>query len=196
MKLVAALVAITLVAIASAQSKPNPGSLWDDEAPNPLLDRVARKVGDMLMVIVSEVSSGNLTANTEASKNDTNTVSPLRLFSWLSLIPEALSSGATSTNTGEGQTNQTSRLTARVTVLVKEVKPNGTMIVEGTRTVTINKETQTFRLTGIVRQDDIRPDNTILSERIAEATIAMEGKGLLNERQRRGLLTRILDWLF
>lgn len=182
--------------LAAAQSKPNPGSLWSDATSNPLLDRIARNAGDILTVIISETSSATLTAKTTAAKQDSTTVDPVRLFSWLSLTPNALTTSATNSNSGDGATLQNGRLTARVTVLVKQAHPNRTLVIEGTRTVVINKETQTFRLSGIVRRDDIRPDNTLLSEKIAEAQIAMEGKGLLNERQRRGILTRILDWLF
>jgi flagellar L-ring protein precursor FlgH len=163
---------------------------------NPFLDRVARSEGDLLTILISESSSASLAAATSASKTDSNSVDPLRFFSWLTLVPQSLNTGAKSSNQGQGQTSQSGRLTARVTVTVKKVLDNGTMLIEGRRTVVINKETQTFLLSGLVRIDDVRQDNTVLSERIGEAEIRMEGKGLLNERQRRGILTKILDWLF
>lgn len=70
------------------------------------------------------------------------------------------------------------------------------MVVEGTRVIKVNKEEQMITFTGIVREDDVLADNTVLSERVAEAKITNLGKGLAADRQRRGIITRILDWLF
>lgn len=197
MKTLSLIVTLAIGGFAVGQDgKPNPGSLWNDRTGNPLLDRTARRAGDVITILISEASVGSISAATTAAKSDSSTIDPLRFFSWLALIPQALNTGATSTNDGKGQTNQTGRLTARVSAVIAKVLPNGTMVVEGTRSVTVNKETQTFKLSGVIRRDDIRPDNTILSEKIAEAEIRMEGKGLLNDRQRRGILTRILEWLF
>ena len=74
--------------------------------------------------------------------------------------------------------------------------PNGNMLVEGTRMVKLNKEDQAITFSGTIRSDDVRADNTILSENIAEVRITNVGKGLISDRQRRGIITRILDWLF
>lgn len=181
---------------ASAQDKQNPGSLWSNDRRNPFIDRTAREEGDLITILISEASAATFSAATSASKTDANEISPIKFFSWLALVPNALKTGASSSNAGQGQTSQNSKLTARITAVVKEVRSNGTMLIEGVRTVLINKETQTFKLQGLIRRDDVTPDNTILSERIANAEIRMEGKGLINDRQRRGILTRILDWLF
>ena len=70
------------------------------------------------------------------------------------------------------------------------------MLIEGARLVKVNNETQNLVLTGIVRPDDVRSDNTVASENLANAEIKSEGIGLIVDRQRRGLLTRLLDWLF
>jgi flagellar L-ring protein precursor FlgH len=70
------------------------------------------------------------------------------------------------------------------------------MVIEGTRMVKVNKEDQAITFAGIVRADDVRADNTVLSENIAEVRITNVGKGLISDRQRRGIITRILDWLF
>lgn len=49
---------------------------------------------------------------------------------------------------------------------------------------------------GIVRPDDIKSDNTVLSEDVAEASIKYDGKGTVGDRQRQGLISRLLNWLF
>jgi flagellar L-ring protein precursor FlgH len=47
-----------------------------------------------------------------------------------------------------------------------------------------------------VRRQDIAPDNTVPSSKIAEAEIRMEGAGAIQERQRKGVITQLMDWLF
>ena len=97
---------------------------------------------------------------------------------------------------GDGKTSQTSSMAATLTVIVKQILPNGNLVIEGHRTLITNKQTQTFTLSGVVRQADIKPNNTIVSSQIAEMDVKMDGTGLIADRQRRGILTRIIDWLF
>jgi flagellar L-ring protein FlgH len=172
----------------------NPGSLWSDAAADPLRDRVARRPGDIITILINEFSTSSFSAQTNASKNDRTNIQQ-GIGPLLNLIP-ALGIGASSTVAGQGQTAQSGRMVARISAMVVEVMPNGQMVIEGTRSVATNKETQTFRLTGIIRPQDVRPDNTILSQHIAQAEIRAEGKGMISDRQRRGILTRLLDWLF
>lgn len=195
------LAALTAVASLEAQTidksdGASVGSLWSDAVPNPLVDRTARKVGDLVTIVISENSVSTFKAGTNASKSDANNVAQKLFIGFLDRIFKPFATSATSNNKGEGDTTQTGKMTARISAVVTQVFPNGTMIIEGTRNIVTNKETQTIKLSGVIRRDDIRPDNTVKSENIAEAEIRMEGKGLIADRQRRGLLTRILDWLF
>ncbi len=185
-----------LAGLASAQvDEQNPGSLWPKQFVNPLLDRTARAEGDVVTILISEVSSGTFTATTSNAKTVSNSVSKAVGPLLSKLIPD-LSTLGTGNTDAKGATTQVGKLTARMTAVVKKVFPNGTMIIEGTRSVQVNKETQTFRLSGLIRRDDIRSDNTVFSENIAEAEIKVDGKGQINDRQKRGILTRLIDWLF
>jgi flagellar L-ring protein precursor FlgH len=74
--------------------------------------------------------------------------------------------------------------------------PNGNLVIEGRRSLITNKQTQTIVFSGIVRPSDIRPNNTVRSVNVAEAEIKMDGSGLISQRQRKGILTTIIDWLF
>ncbi len=174
----------------------NPGSLWTPSTVNPFLDRTARRVGDLVTIVISEQSAATFTAATNMKKSDSNKLN-LDLFgSFLNNILKPASSGATSSNDGSGTTTQNGKLSARITGVIKEVMPNGVMVVEATRSLVINKELQSFKLRGLVRRDDVSPDNTVMSEALAEADIRFEGKGAIQDRQRRGLLTQVMDWLF
>jgi flagellar L-ring protein precursor FlgH len=195
----AALLALGLAAVgvSSAQSvrDDNPGSLWPKTYVNPLLDRTAKQVGDVVTILISESSIASFDASTKGTKTDSTTVDKGLGPILQQLIP-ALGTGATSSVDGKGSTTQTGKVTARMAALVKATLPNGTLLIEGTRQVQVNKQVQTFRLTGIVRRDDIRSDNTVLSESLAEAVIFVDGKGMIADRQKRGILTRLIDWIF
>ena len=186
-----------LIAVCSAAAfaQDSAGSLWNDRARNPLADRTARKVGDVLTVLVAESSAASSTAATKGSKSSTTNIEPGVGIVLRAIIP-GLSTKTEFDSQGQGSTTRSGLLSARLTVLVKQVLPNGNLVIEGTRLVHINKENQMLILTGIVRPDDIRADNTILSEFIAQADIRYEGSGTVGDRQRKGIITRILDWLF
>ncbi len=173
----------------------NPGSLWDDSAPNRLMDRKANAVGDVLTVIITESSTATSTASTSSSKTDSAKVNA-GIGPVLSALIPNLQSGGTFSSQGQGATARSERLLARLTVLVTGVMPNGNLIIEGTRYIQVNKETVRLVVSGIVRPDDIRFDNTILSEFVAEAEVHYEGKGTVGDRQRKGIIQQLLEWLF
>jgi len=172
------------------------GSLWSDASVNPFVDRTARRVGDLLTILVSETSASTFSAKTTLSKSDSNSISTLFNTIFLDRLIPSMTSGATSSNGGTGSTDQNGSVTARMTAVVREIRPGGVLLVEAARSVMVNKELQTFRMSGLIRQDNIRADNTVLSETVADLELRMEGKGAIQDRQRRGLLTRMLDWLF
>jgi flagellar L-ring protein FlgH len=184
-----------MLATAQTHQDDNPGSLWPNRYVNPLLDRTARREGDLVTILISETSASTFAASTSTSKADKTDIPQINIPFLKNLFP-SLGIGSSSSSSGQGQTSQTGSFRARMTAMVKKVLPNGNLIIEGSRWVKVNKEVQTFKLTGIIRRDDVRSDNTILSEMIAEAEITAEGRGAIADRQRRGILTRLLDWLF
>ncbi len=180
----------------NAGGKANAGSIYDSGTDNPYIDRVARNEGDILQVIITEDSAATFAASTQTSKGDNNSVSADLFKNFLSRLFGPLASNASSTTSGSGSTTQTNRMNARLSVMVREVMPGGLLRIEGRRSLVTNKQTQTFVLGGLVRRQDIAPDNTVPSSKIAEAEIRMEGAGAIQERQRKGVITQLMDWLF
>lgn len=202
-KTIAYLALATFLATAVATANPQPdggkdntGSLYRHEASNPYTDRVARRKGDLLLIVINERSAASFAAATQASKSDNNRVTADVFKGLLGRLFGPLTNSGSSGVSGEGDTNQSGNMTARMSAVVSEARPNGTLVIQGSRTLVTNRETQTFVLSGLIRAGDIAPDNTIDSTKIAEAEIRMEGKGLVSERQRKGVLTQLLDWLF
>jgi flagellar L-ring protein precursor FlgH len=97
---------------------------------------------------------------------------------------------------GSGQTSRDETMTASITARVVDVTPEGNLFIRGTREVKVNNETQYITLTGLIRPEDISPDNTVLSSYIADAQIAYSGSGSVSDKQRPGWLTRALDLIW
>ena len=159
-------------------------------------DSRAHEVGDILTITIAENTSAQSSANTKTAHDDS--VSAFggtglfeRLFHSLSLSANQSRSG-----NGTGQTTRSGTLVTTLSVVVKEVLPNGTMRVEGSRMVGINRETQKVVFSGLVRPEDVLPDNSVTSTHIASVEVRYDGRGIVGDTQRPGILTRIFKLLF
>ena len=74
-----------------------------------------------------------------------------------------------------------------------DVLANGNLLVQGEKWIHINQGEEFVRLKGIVRTMDIRPDNTISSERIADAQIQYSGDSTLNDANEMGWLAKFFN---
>ena len=157
-------------------------------------DNKARRLGDTLTIIISENASAASQGETKTSGSDNLNYGP-GFGPLLHLIKNFGVSG-TSASDGSGSTTRTDNLAAQITVRVKEVLPNGDLLVEGTREVGMNAETQHITLSGIVRPQDVSFDNTIASALVADAQIRYSGKGPVGDKQHGGLISRVFKFLF
>ncbi len=171
-----------------------------------ITERKARfEVGDIITVLVEESISASSSANTNTKKESDlqqNTPANQNTFiageNGLNLIdPEKLPNwniGAENEHRTTGQTRRTSTLTTTITCVVVETLPNDTLRIEGERKVTINREDTIMSMSGTIRAKDVTPANTIPSTQVAGASVELKGKGPLWNNQRRGFITRFLDW--
>ncbi|MEO0279154.1 MAG: flagellar basal body L-ring protein FlgH [candidate division WOR-3 bacterium] len=174
------------------------GSLWVDGSL--YSDWRAKRVGDIVTIIVNESALAQDTGNTEAEKNSSMSASIKNLFG----IKETLGKifGGDHTNPidisskysykGGGKISQQSRFQTRISAVVTEVLPNGNLVIEGKRALYINGERKVIGIRGVVRLQDIAPDNTVSSENVADAEIVYEGKGVVSKSQNPGLFTKLL----
>ena len=125
---------------------------------------------------------------------------PIPSHTWLGqkagLLNQGVQLGGESSYSGGGTTSRTETLQAEVSAIVQEVLPNGNLVVEGNRTITVNDETQIISVKGIVRPADIQADNTIYSMYLVNPEIIYHGKGILSSQQKPGWLNRFLDWIW
>lgn len=184
----------------------NPGSLFDTNRSEFLYDdNRARRVGDIVLVNVSESTSTNIKSETTAKKENSvdNSITALPTTGLIGHLPFAGKLGAKvgadvgaeqSTDfKGNGETMQESNFEATVATRIVRKLPGNLMQVEGARRIRVNHETQFLVVRGLIRQRDIASDNTIPSTSLAEAQIEVYGQGVINDKQRPGWLSRILD---
>lgn len=162
--------------------------------------------GDLITVMIKEIIDSSATAVTNTKKeSDVQSEAPAQENSFLVSQPpgpniineEELPNWDISMKNetkARGQTTRKSTLSTTVACIVTQVMDNGLLAIEGDKTVSANREDCRIRVSGLVRAKDVSPQNTVLSSQIANATIELKGKGPLWNNQRRGLITRILDW--
>jgi flagellar L-ring protein precursor FlgH len=166
-------------------------SLYSEERFQSLTaDRRAVKVGDALTVLVYENSSASQSADTVTEKGG-----GLNLGVGVNARNYGAKISTGEEFTGKGRIQRSGRLAAQITVTVSEVLDNGDLRVSGRQQIVVNGENQLLQLTGRVRPVDLTEANTVASTRIADAEINYVGEGILAEKQRQGVLTRVLSWL-
>jgi flagellar L-ring protein precursor FlgH len=159
-------------------------------------DRKARAVGDVVTILIAENSVAVQDADAEASRSlDASARGGSGLFGIFRIVPRARLGGSTSQK-GSGSTARSARFTATITCRVVGVTPNGLLTLQGERVLRVNEDAQTIQFSGLARPDDVAADNTILSSSVADARIAVLGKGPIQRHVKPGILSRIFEFLF
>lgn len=195
MVLLVAAVAFGALVIGAFSPSAHAESLWQKSGGNGLFhDRKGRAVGDLLTVLIVERSQATQNAATQTGKQGSLAIGPGAglLQEYLPLIK----AGGADQMKADGTTSRGGQVTAKVTVAIREVLPNGNLVVEGRQVISVNHEKQEIIVNGIVRPDDIAPDNTVYSTYLAEASIQYTGSGVIGDKQRPGLLQYILGLIF
>ena len=153
----------------------------------------AARVGDVLTIALVEntqaVKSSSQTSDRDGEFGITPpTTGPLSFFD-----PTDIGASGESSFQGKGQAAQSNKLSGEISVTIAEVYPNGTMLVRGEKLVRINRGDEFIRVSGIVREADITPDNRVASTRVADARITYSGRGEIAVASRQGWLQRFFN---
>jgi len=154
----------------------------------------ARRVGDPLTIILVERTAASKSAGSKlGSKGDLGLTPPTTgpLGSLLKSTDVGMSGSRNFT--GSGAADQSNSLSGEISVTVAQVFPNGTMLVQGQKRVTLNRGDEFIQIKGLVRMADIGIDNRVLSTRVADAQIAYTGKGDVARASRQGWLSRFFQ---
>lgn len=164
-------------------------NLFDDILYRPFIaDKKAYLPGDVLTVIVLETSNAQTSADLSSGK-DIKTA----LEASYNDKRQEVSFGLQGEGRATAKTGRNGKIKAALTVRIKTVLPNGNYQVRGTQVIQINGEQQTIVLCGIVRQEDISTQNTVLSTRLGNAKITYTGDGSVSNAQRHNIIYKLLS---
>ncbi|GBD04664.1 MAG: hypothetical protein AA908_03535 [Chlorobi bacterium NICIL-2] len=158
-------------------------------------DVKAFRKGDVVTILIVEDAQADNQATTQ---NNTSTDLSVQANGSLGNTQGSASAGIGTQNnfSGRGTTNRSERIRAKLTARITDASNLNALKIEGTRTVSINGETQTITLRGSVRFVDINPDNTVYSYQIADLVLIYNGDGVISKAQEPGLFTKFLRFLF
>ncbi|MDB5505422.1 MAG: Flagellar L-ring protein [Devosia sp.] len=173
-------------------------SLYRQSAKGFFKDQRAHKIGDILTVIVT---INDKAAIDNASKRDRSSTSEAGLggalgsvLSGVSVpIDPAVEFNSGIQDSGTGSVNRSESLETMVAAVIVQVLPNGNLVIEGRQEVRVNFEVRELIVMGVVRPEDIQADNTIPSEKIAEARISYGGRGQITDVQQPRYGAQVMD---
>ncbi|MFA7553466.1 MAG: flagellar basal body L-ring protein FlgH [Spongiibacteraceae bacterium] len=176
---------------------PNRGGIYrPDYSISFFEDRRATRVGDIISVILSERTQSSKTADTEITKETGISVDAGPVLGVIPSMGEYSMETQLAQNRelkGESNSDQSNSLTGSIAVTVSEVLPNGLMVVRGEKWMTLNRGEEFIRIRGLIRPEDVQPDNTILSTRLADARITYSGTGDLADANKQGWGSRFFN---
>lgn len=158
---------------------------------NLAVDRVARNVGDSITVLIYENSVATNSARNGAKRRSRYGGRVGFGSSFDKSARLELDNGFD----GDSETGRAGRMVAQMSAVVESVLPNGDLRVSGAQVLRINNERTNIAVRGRVRREDISPDNTVLSSRLADAEINYDGRGFVSRGARPGIISRLFAWL-
>ena len=155
----------------------------------------ASRVGDIITITLVERTSATKSTSATTGRNGNIGLSP-PVSGPLSLINAGdINMGGDQSFKGKGETAQSNALSGELSVTVAAVYPNGNMLVQGEKALTLNRGDENVQFTGLVRSADISVDNRVLSTRVAAARIRYTGKGEIARASQQGWLQRFFSKL-
>ena len=167
-------------------NSPTDGSLWNANGRMSDLasDAKARRVGDLVTIALSESTTSALQSSVQTQRTfnaSTNFGNMIGGVGQKAAINALLSPSSSQVLNGKGQTALSTSLATTLAANVVEVLPNGLMVIEARREVNVTNQKQTVTLRGVIRQEDLSPNNVIQSTAISHLEVDVAGKGVITE---------------
>lgn len=165
------------------------GGLYRNGYGSLIQDQRALRIGDILTVVLEEQTQSSKSAGTSFGKSSSLSVG---IPTVLGHNYDKLESSANADRDfdGSAESSQQNSLRGSIAVTVHRVLPNGTLMIKGEKGLRLNQGEEFIRLTGLVRVDDINRFNQISSQNVANARISYAGRGVLNDSNSAGWVTR------
>ena len=147
------------------------------------------QVGDIITVLLNESTQAARTQNTDVSREAKNSL-PTGMSTKvgkMSPFLEGIDLNENKTSsTGKGKADQQASLSGSVAVTVVEILANGNLVIRGEKKLGLSEGTEVIQVSGVIRPEDIGPNSTVQSRRLANAQIAYRGSGDLANATRAG----------
>jgi len=190
-----------VLAQSPAPSASAPGTIYNATVANSLYtDRKARRVGDLITIILNEQTSSTKSSSVTVDKDSSVSIGEDADGNTILGTNPGLKNMSLSTNLsgtrefeGEADAGQSNSLSGNISVTVSGIFPNGNLQVRGEKWLTLNQGDEFIRVTGIIRPEDVSPENTIESFKLANARITYSGRGSLAESGQMGWLNRVFN---
>jgi flagellar L-ring protein precursor FlgH len=181
----------------------NPNSLWRNGSRAFFKDQRAHQVGDILTVKVKIDDKASVENETQRRRTAGEQAGVKDFLGRSALpgliqakVPSTLIAADSITSTeGKGNTDRKDEINTNIAGVVTQVLPNGNLVIEGRQEVRVNFEVRELVVAGVVRPEDIESDNTIDSNKIAQARIAYGGRGQLTDMQQPRYGQQVMDIL-
>ncbi len=175
------------------------GAIYQQGMTVGLFDRVTARVpGDIVTVVLRENTNASTTSNTNATKDQkvdlrgpTLAGDTVKNKEGVEVLKNKVDAGREFS--GQATSAQSSSFSGYITVSVAEVLTNGNLVVRGQKITLLNQSEEFIRFSGIIRPQDIRPDNTVESFRVADVKVAYSGDGALNSANDMGPLAKFFQ---
>ena len=160
------------------------------------------QVGDLITVILNESTQAARTQNSDISRESKNTAVPPGLSTQVGKLNPILQgvdlSQSTIDSKGKGTADQKASLVGSVTVTVIDILANGNLVVRGEKKLGLAEGTEVIQVAGVIRPQDVGPNGTVQSLRLANAQIAYRGTGDLANATKVGWGTSLMHkfWPF
>lgn len=176
------------------------GSLWSSNGAmtNLQADYKASRLNDLVTILVVQHTTAQATGNvgTERDFNTSSGISGLAGKINVSGLNNLLTAQSASKLKGTGSTDASTTMNTSLAGQVIAVLPNGNLVVEAERLVTINNQKETMLVRGVLRPGDIKPDNTAPSTVLSNLEVELKGKGVVSDATRPpNPLMRAILWL-
>jgi flagellar L-ring protein precursor FlgH len=158
-------------------------------------------VGDIITVLLNESTQAARTQNTDVSREAKNTF-PSGASTTIGKVHPLLEgidlNNNKASSTGKGTADQQATLSGSVAVTVVEILANGNLMVRGEKKLGLAEGTEVIQVSGVIRPEDVGPNSTVQSRRLANAQIAYRGSGDLANATRAGWGTTLMHkfWPF
>ena len=170
------------------------GSIWQTSyGMNLYGDKTAHRIGDLITIMLEESTKSKKSSKAATSKNSSTEIAAPTVFGGpVSLFGNTLDANLSGNSTfnGSGSADQSQSLQGAITVTVADVLPNGTLRVRGEKWMTLNTGSELIRVNGLVRPEDISLDNTVSSQKLADAQIIYSGTGAMADASSQGWMSR------